>query len=138
MATTYGFVYAICNECMPGIYKIGFTTNHPMARVEDLSRATACPMPFKLLAYFGCADPLGVEREIHKTFDEFRVNQSREFFRLEPEVLQNEFRGWVGEDAFYSEPLDILCWERKLESDPELRKEVNETVDFIANNGVLQ
>lgn len=82
MAGEYGFVYFLSNESMPGIYKVGFTLNHPKARMGQLSSATACPTPFQLLACFGTANPREVESEIHEYLAHFRVNASREFFRV--------------------------------------------------------
>jgi hypothetical protein len=83
MATEYGFIYILANECMPGIYKIGFTTNHPKVRAEQLSGATACPTPFEMVATFGTSNPRDVEKEIHDDLEIYRVNDSREFFRLD-------------------------------------------------------
>jgi hypothetical protein len=83
MAAEYGFVYVLANESMPGIYKIGFTLNHPRARMDQLSSATACPTPFTLLAAYGCENPRNVELEIHAELGHRRVNQLREFFKLD-------------------------------------------------------
>ncbi len=78
----YGFIYFLSNPVMQGIFKIGFTRNHPKERVKQLSAATACPIPFTLYAAFGCENPSEVEAEIHKKFERKRVNRSREFFKL--------------------------------------------------------
>lgn len=88
----HGFVYVLGNQSMPGIYKIGFTLKHPMERITELSRATACPTPFDLLAFIGCANPQGVEAEIHGALDDHRVNDAREFFKVDPQSILDLLR----------------------------------------------
>lgn len=106
----YGFVYLLKNESMKGIYKIGFTTKHPRTRMAELSRATSCPVPFELLAFFDSDDPQHAERRIHNELAEYRVNSGREFFHARLELIQNIFRQWCNPDegVFYSIPLDYL------------------------------
>lgn len=84
MATEYGFIYVIGNPSMPNIFKIGFTLNHPLTRMEQLSGATACPTPFELLAAFGTPDPRVVETLIHQELADWRINTQREFFKTSP------------------------------------------------------
>lgn len=79
----YGFVYFLTNPSMEGIVKIGHTTKHPNLRAAEISRATGCPQPFDLLAYFGCWQPQQAEFDIHRKFDAVRVNEAREFFRVD-------------------------------------------------------
>ncbi|MGK5049504.1 GIY-YIG nuclease family protein [Janthinobacterium sp. GB4P2] len=95
MANEYGFVYVLANESMPSIYKIGFTLNHPKARMEQLSSATACPTPFEMVACFGVASPREVEAEIHQRLIRYRVNAAREFFRVDPRRLLDVIRGFA-------------------------------------------
>lgn len=104
----YGFVYILGNASMPGIYKIGQTGRHPKERVEDLSRATACPTPFVLLAYFGCHDHELVEREIHDDLSGYRVSAAREFFRVSAATLLQCIRSYCNtfEDALFIDGFD--------------------------------
>jgi hypothetical protein len=107
----HGFVYVLGNDSMPGLYKIGFSSEHPQMRTIDLSAKSACPTPFVLLAYFGCDQPRLVERAMHERLEEFRVVNIREFFKVSPAVLKAlfyEFAAGVG-DAFYSKGLDVFC-----------------------------
>lgn len=83
MAAEYGFIYFLTNPSMDGVVKIGRTTKHPCLRAAEISQATGCPEPFELLAYFGCWQPQKVEFEIHRELDAVRVNQAREFFRVD-------------------------------------------------------
>lgn len=78
----YGFVYIACNECMPDIYKIGFTNNPPMQRMEELSKSTSVPAEFKLVCYAEVDNAESLEKHMHDSFDEFRVSPNREFFRF--------------------------------------------------------
>jgi len=96
----YGFIYVLANDAMPGIVKIGMTERAPRARVEELSAATAVPIPFTLELYAEVADPFCVEQRVHEFFRESRVNDGREFFRVDPHDvrlwLQGEaITGWV-------------------------------------------
>jgi hypothetical protein len=110
---SHGFVYVLGNESMPGIYKIGFTLKHPRERMAELSRATACPTPFDLLAFIGCEDPQKVEAEIHGALTRFRVNHAREFFRADPSWIQDLLRehGDPHSDAFCDGDLEWEIWQ---------------------------
>lgn len=83
MAASYGFIYFLSNQSMDGIVKVGHTTKHPRLRAAEISSATGCPKPFDVLAYFGCWEPHRVELEIHRELDLVRVNQAREFFKID-------------------------------------------------------
>lgn len=87
MATEYGFVYVLGNFYMPDVYKIGFTTNHPKVRLDQLSSATGCPAPFDLYACFGTPNPKLVEQQIHDRLSEYRINPVREFFNAPASVI---------------------------------------------------
>ncbi|WP_299996901.1 GIY-YIG nuclease family protein [uncultured Cedecea sp.] len=76
-----GRVYILSNESMPGIYKVGMTTVSPEARAKELSAPTGVPTPFKVEASYHCDDPSYSEKEIHDYLSEYRVNNSREFFK---------------------------------------------------------
>ena len=103
----YGFVYFLTNQSMPGLTKIGMTTKHPRERMEELSKATACPTPFEMLAFFDTPDPQEAERGIHNALAEYRVSRSREFFDAPIYVLEEQLDEW--QDAWgvvYRRPLD--------------------------------
>lgn len=72
-----GFVYCIRygdNE----VYKIGKTTN-PKNRISSLK--TSCPMDLKIIYMTKCIDYDLCEKELHKLFENKRVN--REWFALD-------------------------------------------------------
>lgn len=107
----HGFIYYLANPSMPGLTKIGMTHRHPRERMEELTRATACPEPFEMLAYFDTPDPRFAEQEIHHNLAEFRVRESREFFRAPYGVLQVVARQWIDtwDGCSYTAPLDKLA-----------------------------
>jgi hypothetical protein len=74
-------VYVMTNPAMPGIVKIGRSVA-PDQRVIDLSRATAVPLPFVLEYDTMPEDDIEAEMTAHKLLAEYRVNPSREFFRV--------------------------------------------------------
>lgn len=87
MSTEWGFVYIIENHYMPNLYKIGYTTRPPQARIEELSRATGVPCEFAVFMYGETPTASAAERELHRLLAEHRVNPEREFFRLDVDAL---------------------------------------------------
>lgn len=79
-----GFVYLLKNKSMPGLYKIGYTTQDVDLRVEQLSKATGVPTSFESI-YSARFDwftrPFTVEQMIHQKLGEIRVS-NKEFFRF--------------------------------------------------------
>lgn len=82
MASNYGFVYVLRNECMPGIYKIGVTARSPHERCAELSIPTGVPVAFELVCYGEVFNAYGFECGLHSEFLKNRVNRKKEFFRL--------------------------------------------------------
>lgn len=80
-------VYILTNEAMPGLVKIGATSRDEVAqRIAELSGHTSVPLPFT--CHFAgelSGHPENVEKLLHQVFAEYRVNQKREFFRIDPE-----------------------------------------------------
>lgn len=85
---TPGFVYVLSNPSMPGIVKIGRSTRHPELRAQELYKTSSgVPEPFVLeFAIYAKYDHEEHEEQIHESFKQFRVNGSREFFRVEVEL----------------------------------------------------
>jgi hypothetical protein len=78
-------VYVLSNPAMPGIIKIGMTSNEDATARIDQLYTTGLPLPFKL--EFACRVENGeeVERALHIAFNPQRVNPRREFFQVDPE-----------------------------------------------------
>lgn len=77
-----GYVYVMINQYMPGIVKIGKTTDAPEKRAKDLSSATGVPTPFLLAYYIKVDDCDRFEKQIHQILEKKRVNENREFFQI--------------------------------------------------------
>lgn len=89
---SFGFVYVLGNPAFPGIYKIGFTERSPSLRCKELSASTAAPSPFVLCAYYELEDARTVERDLHFILDEYRINESREFFQVSLYTIAENLR----------------------------------------------
>lgn len=78
----YGFVYVLRNDCMPGIFKIGYTDRAPMQRCEELSGSTSIPCAFEMVCYGEIDGAQSLESALHVAWDANRLRRGREFFRL--------------------------------------------------------
>ena len=85
-----GIVYLLTNPVMPGLVKIGMTTQEDIDKRMKELYTTGVPVPFE--CKFACrvkkSDCLKIEKALHKAFDPQRVNQNREFFRINVEQAQ--------------------------------------------------
>lgn len=99
-----GWVYALSNESFPDLLKIGLTTISPEDRAKQLS-SSGVPTPFKVEWSVQVKDAPKVEKQIHTHFADFRVNPSREFFR----VTLSELINYVSEevDEYISSGVDL-------------------------------
>jgi hypothetical protein len=78
-------VYIFTNEGMPGLCKIGYTSRNDVKERAKELYTTGVPYPFQI--YYACQVYNGknIEKILHKLFDQFRVNDNREFFEIDPE-----------------------------------------------------
>ncbi len=113
---TEGWVYVLSNEYMPGIYKVGMTTTSPENRAKELSSATGVPDKFRIEASFYSDSPAENEAFIHKHLSNFRINESREFFKCDLEDITEictevclALTGDKVEDL--ADTFDIICTE---------------------------
>ena len=82
---TGGIVYVLTNSAMPGLTKIGKTTQEDIQYRMSQLYTTSVPVQFD--SAFACQvkDCVAVESALHQAFGATRVNPKREFFRIEPE-----------------------------------------------------
>lgn len=78
-------VYIFTNEGMPGLCKIGYTTRNDVKERAKELYTTGVPYPFQIYYAGQVNNGKKIEKILHKLFDEFRVNDNREFFEMDPE-----------------------------------------------------
>jgi hypothetical protein len=78
-----GIVYVMrCLAMEEEVYKVGWTSKSAKQRAEDLSSATGVPSSFVVVETWNHSDPEALERGIHAMLSPYRLNESREFFKL--------------------------------------------------------
>lgn len=78
-------VYVLTNPAMPGIVKIGYTSQeNANSRISQLY-TTGVPVPFTIEYACRVENAVEVERALHIAFSPNRINPKREFFRIEPD-----------------------------------------------------
>jgi len=125
---SHGFLYALANDAMRGLLKIGFTTRMVEERVMELDSSTAIPSPFKISFSFACSEPQRDEALAHDTLGKYRVNQGREFFRITGVEALTLLREKLGRKEVYLNPTitDHILESHLHELDKSIRAEVKE------------
>jgi hypothetical protein len=70
------------NASMPGLVKIGVTTDTATNRAKQLTAATASPTPFHVVYQKVVSDCNEAEAKVHAALAGRRVNEGREFFEV--------------------------------------------------------
>lgn len=78
-------VYVLSNSAMPGILKIGKTTQADVSLRMNQLYTTGVPVPFECVYAIEVEDCSKVESALHIAFGPSRVNPNREFFKIEAE-----------------------------------------------------
>ncbi len=78
-------VYVLTNPSMPGLVKIGKTTQMEVEMRMKQLYGTGVPVPFDCAFACQVKDAAEVEKVLHFAFDNDRINPNREFFQIEPE-----------------------------------------------------
>lgn len=97
-----GWVYVLSNRGMPGLLKVGRTTEHPRTRAAQL-HTTGVPTPFQVeyAVWVDCCDR--VERTVHQELRPHRMDRKREFFTIELSAVVRAM-----ENAVSTLHLDVL------------------------------
>ena len=82
-------VYILTNQSMPGLIKIGITERKVEERMRDLYSSSAVPLPFECYFALKVKDAKLVEKKIHHGFDDYRINENREFFEIDPDKAKS-------------------------------------------------
>ena len=67
-------VYVLTNEAMPGLVKIGLTTDCVETRIGQLSTHSGVPLPFECYFAAEVNDCAKLEKTLHQLFSESRIN----------------------------------------------------------------
>jgi len=105
-------VYVLTNPAMPGLVKIGKTTQF---EVEDRMKqlyGTGVPVPFDCAFACQVKDATEVEKALHFAFGNGRINPNREFFKIEAERVIAVLKLLKVDDI-------TVQFEQKLEADVE-------------------
>ena len=105
-------VYVLTNPAMPGLVKIGKTTQ---LEVEDRMKqlyGTGVPVPFDCAFACRVKDASEVEKALHFAFGNARINPNREFFKLEAERVIAVLRLLKVDDI-------TMQFERQIESETD-------------------
>tara|TARA_A100001011_G_scaffold335545_1_gene364540 strand:+ start:291 stop:884 length:594 start_codon:yes stop_codon:yes gene_type:complete len=81
-------VYILTNQAMPGVIKIGITGGTVEDRMRSLY-STGVPLPFECYYALEVENTSDIEKKIHRGLDHCRLNDSREFFEIDPESAKN-------------------------------------------------
>tara|TARA_B100001093_G_C26740669_1_gene976509 strand:+ start:460 stop:1077 length:618 start_codon:yes stop_codon:yes gene_type:complete len=82
---TSQIVYALSNPAMPGLIKIGKTTQEDVSNRMSQLYSTGVPVPFECIYAVQVDDCTKVEKALHIAFGPYRINPNREFFKIEDE-----------------------------------------------------
>lgn len=118
-----GIVYVLVNEAMPGIVKVGCTTNLAQ-RLKTLDN-TSTPEPFECFYAATVTDMHRTEQLVHRAFGDRRVRSNREFFRIAPEQVVAALQ-LAGDEDVTPRPEDYI-------EDAEDRERLNKTQERREN-----
>lgn len=89
---------------MPGLVKIGMTSNSPVSRAKELF-TTGVPCGFDIEASWQIPQRYlrDAERELHELLSDYRFNDKREFFTVEPDEAVEFVERYMRERGFDNE-----------------------------------
>ena len=99
-------IYIASNPSMPGLIKLG-RSKDPVRRIIDLSKKTEVPTPFVAEVVIAVQSKIYTDKNgwlqnaseiaAHKALGEYRVNERREFFKIEAAAAVNKILPVIGE-----------------------------------------
>ena len=123
-----GYVYVISNRGAFGkdVVKIGLTRRlEPMDRVNELGDASV-PFRFDVHSLFFSEDAVSLERELHRYFEERRVNHinaRKEFFFASPAEVREALVSKVGSLLEFTEQAEATEYLQSLHYWPDEYKD---------------
>lgn len=82
------YVYVLVNKSMPGMVKIGMTTNTPAKRAMEINKATGVPTPWIPVWSLKCYASRILEQRVHEHLSQYRVAYNREMFAIDSVMAQ--------------------------------------------------
>lgn len=134
-------VYALTNPAIPGLVKIGKTTQADISLRMGQLYSTGVPVPFECVYAVQVDNCTKVEAAFHIAFGPYRINPNREFFKIEPEQVISMLKLLGPNDATdkIRKELDENVSQAERDSGDKLKKRPN--MDFhqmgIANGQLL-
>jgi hypothetical protein len=91
-----GYVYVMSNQCFDNdIFKIGYTTREPATRVKELSN-TSVFADFHIVLCKKVDNCKKIEECLHTILNKYRINKSREFFKINLNIVKVIFDALEG------------------------------------------
>lgn len=87
---TSGYVYAMYNPAMPGLFKVGRTAKDPKIRAKGMT-STSHVFHFDVYLSIEVPNQFEAEEKLHHALRNHRVSARREFFNPTITVLEKEF-----------------------------------------------
>lgn len=79
-----GYIYIMRNASHDiDLFKIGLTTRDSKTRARELSKSTGTPDKFLVAQDWKVSDCFKAEKIIHERLDKYKINNRREFFKLD-------------------------------------------------------
>ena len=126
-------VYVLTNPAMPGLVKIGKTTQEEVdMRMKQLF-STGVPVPFECAFACRVPDSTAVEKALHHAFGQLRINPTREFFRIEPERVISILKLLHVEEITeqLEKSIESDATQADLQAAEELKKSRRPRMDFV-------
>ena len=87
MSANLYYIYVMKNRAYPDIYKIGWTSDLPEERAEQLT-STGVLYPWKVVFEKQFKDAEKIEKKVHSHFKKYRVKANKEFFKIDLNTIK--------------------------------------------------
>lgn len=101
------YVYVAANELLANLVKIG-VAKEPVERMRGLT-STSFPGKFEVKYATQCDDAFRVERYVHAALAEWRIDRSREFFRVSIERAASAIATAIKGPTYLLPELSVLA-----------------------------
>ena len=125
-------IYVLTNPAMPGLVKIGKTTQLEVdGRMRQLY-STGVPVPFDCAFACQVKDATEVEKALHYAFGNTRINPNREFFKIEADRVISVLKLLKVDDitAQFEHQLEADIEEVDKQSSQQLKDTKRSRMDF--------